>query len=816
MKYFSTFLLSLFLMVSNLEVRGQESDVGYLVFVDSTHIISDASRNFSKKMTSLSTIDTIKSRREKIISVFDSSDEMLRDGVIHCLRMAMNLWEDRINFTVPIYFYVKSDPYLDPNIEIKSIVRYSRVSAQKSQPSSLYYQNYISAVYTDSIIINANVNWNFSWAYDIDGGNDNLITAFLRHIGHLLGFGTSVTSINNQVGFCIKRTFSDFDSLIVNTQGQSLSSLARNGSSSAISNFMKSNIHLTLPSGNYNLYSNQSNYVPYRSGMYYALAHDNVMNYPYGDRTLVQNINFETLEALQAIGWETTPYGITFNTSTLNSVGYGSAYKSHVFTALDKNGFPIQNAEWKYQEFHNSTKQYTDVSTATGSQILINNLYINSDCIDTDNCIQGRIICTVTNEGISKEYTMPVFLELAPDLDSYEITNIATTPNSNYYSFDIKINCLGNTYGNLLVCNEYGQTLSYNLNNSGETIIHVDNVFKYGLTYIDITLNNNYGSNSKIIYLDGVQYSNTRRSMLSNQHMISCNRNGEIIKGKVTAFAGDNLSFCLTDVNGRTIQMREDNQHIQWYLRLSKYGNITDLHELAKDTTACSLTVNTLLFNNECPINMSYVMTDKLFCDGTIRVIVRDKNGEENICDYPIRFDLLPKIPSIAIIDYQEVYDELYDELIPIVELEILAERYRWGYIHTSRGKWYEATGEAFEVGTPMPYRVKVDWGSLGCGYNCSLANEYGYVECNFVYPAQTNDISIQQTHPQIKIIHSGSNWIMESTESIDLAEIVDTKGKVHASQRHATRMDAYLNPGIYILRLHIDGKTSFRKFIVK
>ena len=804
--------MSFFLIVSNLDVRGQESDVGYLVFVDSTHSVSNASRNFSKKMTSLSTIDTIKSRREKIVAVFDSSDEMLRDGVIHCLRMAMNLWEDRVNFTVPIYLYVKSDPNLDPNIEIKTIVKYSRVSAQKSQPSSLYYQNYIGAVNTDSIIINANVNWDFSWAYDIGGGNDNLTSAFLRHISHILGFGTSVTSLNGQIGFCIKRTYSDFDGLIVNSGGQTLSSLAWNGNSSTIGYFMKDSIHLTLPSGNYNLYSNQNDYIPYRSGKYFNLSDNNIMNYPYEDRTQLLNINKETLEALQTIGWETSPYGIAINSSTLNTVGYGSVYKNHVFNAVDENGYPIQSATWKYQEFHKSTKQYTNVSTATGSQISISNININNDCIDDDNCLQGRIVCSITNGGVSQDYTMPVFLELAPELDSFEVMNIETSSYSNYYSFDIKLNCLGNTNGILLVCNEYGQTLNYNINSSGEVLIHVSNVLKYGQTYVDITLNNSYGSNSKIFYLDNIQNTNARANKTSESLHIMCNRNGEYVDGKVIVTDNDSLTFSFIDKK----QMEKADCHIQWYLKLFKFNNITYLHELAKDTTICSLRVSTLLFNNEVPIQSFYILQDGLYCDGSIRAIITKSNGEEYVYDYPIRFDVLPKTPTVEIVNYKEMYDELSGEINPLVELKIVAERYKIGHVQTTQGTWFGAIGEQFKEGTPMPHHVKIDWGSLGAGYNCILGNEYGSVECDYVYPSIMANMSDMRESSLIRLTHSGHYWTVECARLVDLMEILDIRGVVYASQKHVSHINAFLTPGIYVLCLLEEGKTYYRKFIVK
>ena len=798
------------------EIWGQDSDEGYAVFVDSTHNTNHSRREQIKNTILLSTIDTIKSRKEKFKGLYASNDVGLSDGILHCLRVAMDLWEDRIENSKSIHIFIKSDCSMDADIEIKTVVKYSRVSALKSQPSSLYYQSNRYAINVDTIVINANVDWDYSWAYDINGGNDNLVTAFLRHIGHILGFGTSVTDVNGQAGFCIKRTYSDFDNLIFNSQGQSLSSLARNGSSSAISSFLSGNIHLSLPSGNHKLYSSPNGYVPYRSGMYYSLSDDNIMNYPYGDRTRLQNINKETLEALQAIGWSTTPYGIVFNAMDLNAIGYGSNYKGHTFTATNENGTPVLNANWKFQQFHNSTKQYVDVSTCAGSQIIIGPQTINNDCIDAYNCLQGRVVCTVTSGGVSKDYTMPVFLELAPELDSCKVTNIETSQNSYYYSCDIKICCLGNSYGSLSVCNEYGQTQNFYINGSGETVFHVSNILKYGRTYLDITLNNNYGSNSKIIYLDDNQSTSREMAILPEQLKIACERNNEPVSGKITVNEGDNVIFYLTDGNGTKIQAEDVGCQVQWYLRLFKFGNKTNFHELPYDSGICLMTVNTALFDDDYPIREYYVLTDGLYYDGSVRAVVRTSDAKEYTVDYPVRLDLLPKIPTVKIIDYREVYDEFYDEMYPVVELEIMAERFREGIINTTRGTWLEASGELFDEYTPMPHRVIVDWGSLGCGYNCQLGNEYGNVECEYVYPDRTSDVANTHALPQVKLVLSGGDCIVESDELMDIVEILDAKGVTIAKRQHVMRMSTHLTSGLYVVRFMTGGKSDYRKIIVK
>ena len=70
-----------------------------------------------------------------------------------------------------------------------------------------------------TITINALINWNTSWSSDgTDWGIDNLQTALLRHIAHVLGFGTSVVQQEGELGFAIRQQASPFDNLVSDGQ----------------------------------------------------------------------------------------------------------------------------------------------------------------------------------------------------------------------------------------------------------------------------------------------------------------------------------------------------------------------------------------------------------------------------------------------------------------------------------------------------------------------------------------------------------------------------------------------------------------------
>ena len=61
---------------------------------------------------------------------------------------------------------------------------------------------------------------------------------------------------------------------------------------------------------------------------------------------------------------------------------------------------------------------------------------------------------------------------------------------------------VGSDNGVLTVCNEGGAAMLFDIKGSGQTTIHVPNAFKYSQLWIDVSLDNNYGSGTKRFYYD--------------------------------------------------------------------------------------------------------------------------------------------------------------------------------------------------------------------------------------------------------------------------------------------------------------------------
>lgn len=441
----------------------------------------------------------LRSRQGNILATVPVSPYMTI-GVEHCLMMAMDVWEEQLNIKEPVRFKVTFNENMSPDVEIQTTVEYALDRNRNCAPLNLLNQiEFQRKDEVTTIDINAYVYWNSSWANELEFGYDNLTTALTRHLAHILGFGTSIVQSGTGINFANPNTASLFDNLIVNADNLSLGSLAGFGSSEAIEAFLVQDLYLNLPGGKQRLYSNSQGFVLYRSGCYFSLEKDNLMNYPYQDKTKLLPINPETLDALSAIGWEVKPHELSLDGSSLDTYGYGSVYQGHIFKASGQDGTPIINARWKYQLYNNHSGAYVDQTQGTGGSFTIPSILKGNEYLDKYQCQQGRVVCEA-NDGASVSY--PVFLDAHPLVLGYQIANVQDAENLYYFSFDIILSYVGSDNGVLTVCNEGGAAMLFDIKGSGQTTIHVPNAFKYSQLWIDVSLDNNYGSGTKRFYYD--------------------------------------------------------------------------------------------------------------------------------------------------------------------------------------------------------------------------------------------------------------------------------------------------------------------------
>lgn len=492
----------------------QDLDRGTVVYVDSLGNIP----YYNTLSVSSSDSDTgtaLLSSRKGKFKVYYDDNFFMTEGVKLCMKISLDAWEEKLDFAIPVKFYMTASEDLDPDVEIKTTVGYFTHNRTTTVPISLNAQiKEEEGVIGDTININAFVDWETSWGDDgVPWGIDKLQTSLQRHIAHILGFGTSVVPRAGGLGFAIRRTASVFDNIVSDGQ-TTLGSLAVRETSASLNNFLSKDLYLSFADKNYKLYTSPSGFVPYRSGCYFSLQDDNLMNYPYGDKSVLHPINKETLDVLEAIGWNVKPHDVTIQGTNVDALGYGSIYQTHVFHAKDNQGKTVENAIWTYQTYDSENNTYIEKSTGTGNEFLINPTIEDSKYLDEFMCLQGLVTCTVSN----LQYTFPLSLNVMPSFIDYEIMNVQEIPNSDYYSFDIKISSRGMKKGKLLVSSDYGTLGSIKLDGTEEQIVHVSSALKIGKTNLTVNMENDYGTVLRHITFDV--------SSILNKNFISFNTMG--------------------------------------------------------------------------------------------------------------------------------------------------------------------------------------------------------------------------------------------------------------------------------------------------
>ena len=129
--------------------------------------------------------------------------------------------------------------------------------------------------------------------YVLSSGTYCLLSGFLRHIAHILGFGSSVVNRASTIGFAVNRAPSVFDRLIYN--GEQYLYELKNASNQALESFFSKDIRIKCDDFNYDMYDTDR-FISGRSGIYFSLGYDNLLEYPIHDVTRMFTINHESPE----------------------------------------------------------------------------------------------------------------------------------------------------------------------------------------------------------------------------------------------------------------------------------------------------------------------------------------------------------------------------------------------------------------------------------------------------------------------------------------------------------------------------------------
>lgn len=189
-------LLVLLSQVIFCKASVHDNDNGLITYTDNTYSISMSGVNRTINKTPLSSarsseVQEIRSRLGNIIASYDDN-YFMTDGVKHCIKLAMDSWEERITIQKPIRFHVCISESMSPEVAISTTVGYS-MKQGNALPDNLYNQDTLDDVaLSDTMRINVCIDWNTTWPYDgFYNGTVNLTNGILKNIARILGFATS-------------------------------------------------------------------------------------------------------------------------------------------------------------------------------------------------------------------------------------------------------------------------------------------------------------------------------------------------------------------------------------------------------------------------------------------------------------------------------------------------------------------------------------------------------------------------------------------------------------------------------------------------
>lgn len=500
-------LIVIILLSQSIKLYAQELEYGFVEYVDSINSYSNLKMAKQVKREYNSNRGNKNGVLYSRLGMFEVTYEdnyFMTDGVKHCLKMALDTWEDKLTINNPIKFHVCISEELPEDIAIKTIVGYTKKTRFNSIPDNLGRQENTNISLHDTITINASLDWNASWPYDDTyTGNINMTVGFLRHITHILGFGTSLVQRKNYIGFSVIRSPSPFDKLLYN--GVEYLSDLKNANQQQLQEFFKLPLRLHSESFDYKLYDSDS-FFDHKSGNYFSLGFDNIMEYPWNNQEKLLDINKETINVIKAIGWETSSHIAKINSANTDILGYGSFYNEQTFT-LQKDGITMSPQSWTCKMLNPQNKQYETISTNIGEKFTITPI-LNDLYLDEYSCLNYRIECSLDG----RIYTFPLYLDTHPFIEDIEITNIEKTDNR-HYRYLLHIKQKGAKGGTILVTDDAGTSLEYSF--TGNPIL-VESLVSGYISYIDVTLYNDYGSTSRFVILNNYTTNKTTTGKCGN------------------------------------------------------------------------------------------------------------------------------------------------------------------------------------------------------------------------------------------------------------------------------------------------------------
>lgn len=743
----------------------------------------------SRKDFRLSDSIVVVSRQGKFIAIC-GEPYFVSEGILHSLKLAMDIWEERINISVPITFYVVLPEEMDDDTAISTTVLYSMKSRGVSIPRSLYLQSYNvipENMAKDTIRINAFADWGVSWIYDdVYAGTYSLTTYFLRHIAHILGFGSSVVDRNGNKGFAVPHSLSSFDRLL-DKNGQGLKATF---TSSAIEKYFKGSVNVKTPDANYALFADGDFHLD-TSGKYFSLGHDNLMEHPLVDASQSLNVNAEALDVMEAMGWSVSPHDAEIVCDSTDAQGYGSMYRGYTFRLVDPTSGSAQTqCTWQYQIYANG--EYVTLNTFTGTNFTISP-DVRTESLDEFNCQQARVLCTYKG----REYTYLLFLEPRPLIESVICSNKHSLGNG-FYGFDISIRTRGANSGTVIVSDDAGSSFDYPI--TGE-VLHVGPFVDGMQAYVDISLENSFGYTIDYIELGEIE-EQKEASAKGNMPSIAVRCNGE--PGKTVFQDGDSVTMDL-EYGNTALQI----DSMKWEVELTGiYGK--NRYPLSKGTSASFVVspdrkccfAKSAYRQFDCGdywgIGIPVITPDSCRFICTAYISRGEWDSGDNWISVKSRnysFDVLPKCP---VLEELETWTEPGDEEWPFTRIRINTDNYKnivlyihpWDYIPWVNSVFFPEDG--------LEHIVEMrGWDNA---IVCCINNEYGVYESAPLKISRPAGMDKHEGQPSCHIRQNGKEVTITSEVSCKVA-IYDMSGRVVFSAEGTTATTS-LPSGIYVAKV--------------
>lgn len=426
------------------------------------------------------------------------------DSIVASFQLAADVWAAKIKNRLPIYINLINET-IEPQLAMLVAPFYDE---KYKCPSALASQlsGELTGDYNDPhsfIFFNSDITWNCRLSEDDNASGLNVYSNALRAIALSLGFGSSVTYMDEPEEIVFQEGYpSPFDSLIF-SENIKLSSFV--SASAGLKAFVtRPDIYVSETNPEYKLYSPS----PFKLGQSLVFLDNphSLMHYSFGIHDRMFSIDNVTLDLLNTIGWGfTTPKNTTIICDNIDNDGIGSAYENHTFSLSSNDISEISHYKWSFK-LEDTDGGFVEIKTGEQPNFTIEPIGDSGNYAHTaSGDISGLIECEYTINGErTNAHPFRISLEKKPRIVSItDVNRVWAEEDSDYFYLTFNVNYYGADRIDVRVEEEYSSALRY-IGINEPIIAHVKTGLINSLYYswVDIIVQNQYGSAQETIELE--------------------------------------------------------------------------------------------------------------------------------------------------------------------------------------------------------------------------------------------------------------------------------------------------------------------------